>query len=192
MGKLGWGPGNRETFTMSNPADYVTFNSITDNNSLGDERNFVRVRKKGEGKFRDKLEMKKGEICTVKVFYHNNAKSSLNWKGQGFSYDTRVELGVVIDDSLKNVIGFQGIITSSNAKPQQIWDCCQIIMLEPIKLKPIMDSARIYNGTGDFPISAEDLLKAGSGTLIGISRMDGIIPGCSEYAGYVEIDFLAT
>ena len=47
-----WGP-ERTTFTMDKPASYVTFDSITDNQSsesvgIGDERNFVRVRKTGE------------------------------------------------------------------------------------------------------------------------------------------------
>ena len=37
-----WGP-ERETYTMEEPADYATFNSITNNPTLGDERDFVRV-----------------------------------------------------------------------------------------------------------------------------------------------------
>ena len=37
-----WGP-ERATFTMENPASYPTFNSITDNPTIGDERDFVRV-----------------------------------------------------------------------------------------------------------------------------------------------------
>ena len=50
---FGWGP-ERETFTSKEPADYVTFNSITDNAGVGDERNFVRVREAGtQDKFGD-------------------------------------------------------------------------------------------------------------------------------------------
>ena len=41
-----WGP-ERETYTWEHPADKVTINSITDNPTLGDERNFVRVREYG-------------------------------------------------------------------------------------------------------------------------------------------------
>ena len=37
-----WGP-ERATFTMENPATYPTFNSITNNPTIGDERDFVRV-----------------------------------------------------------------------------------------------------------------------------------------------------
>ena len=37
-----WGP-ERQTYTMEVPADIATFNSITDNPTLVDERKFVRV-----------------------------------------------------------------------------------------------------------------------------------------------------
>ena len=37
---LAWGP-DRPTFTIEQPANYVTFNSITNNPVHGDERNFV-------------------------------------------------------------------------------------------------------------------------------------------------------
>ena len=37
-----WGP-ERTTFTMASPATYPTFNSITNNPTIGDERDFVRV-----------------------------------------------------------------------------------------------------------------------------------------------------
>src|SRR5664280_2316069 len=41
-----WGP-IRDTFTMEHPADHITFNSITNNPNIGDERNFVGIRESG-------------------------------------------------------------------------------------------------------------------------------------------------
>ncbi len=39
ISSLAWGPvSNRKTFTMEKPATYVTFNSITNKNTEGDER----------------------------------------------------------------------------------------------------------------------------------------------------------
>ena len=80
-----WGP-ERATFTMEKPASYVTFDSITDNQSsesvgIGDERNFVRVRKAGETTFTDQVEIsdadaRNGQEFEVYVFYHNNAASN--------------------------------------------------------------------------------------------------------------------
>ena len=40
---LAYGP-ERPTFTGEKPADYVTFNSITNNKYYGDERNFVTIK----------------------------------------------------------------------------------------------------------------------------------------------------
>ena len=37
-----WGP-QRPSFTMEEPASYPTFNSITNNPTIGDEHDFVRV-----------------------------------------------------------------------------------------------------------------------------------------------------
>ena len=45
----------RKTFSAENPADYVTFNSITNNPTVGDERNFVRIRQAGTGNFVDEI-----------------------------------------------------------------------------------------------------------------------------------------
>ena len=41
-----WGP-ERPTYTWQKPADHATMNSMTNNPAIGDERNFVRIRKVG-------------------------------------------------------------------------------------------------------------------------------------------------
>ena len=43
-----WEP-DRKKFTMEEPAPYAVFNSIIDNPLVGDERSFVRIRKKADG-----------------------------------------------------------------------------------------------------------------------------------------------
>ena len=63
-----WGP-ERETWTMDNPADYATINSITDNTSVGDERDFVRVAEavtEGTSKAVDELHIKGGKDYVFK------------------------------------------------------------------------------------------------------------------------------
>ena len=70
-----WGP-ERPTFTWEEPADYVTFNSITNNPKIGDERNFVRIRKAGtEDNFLDNVNLEVGAEYEVEIWFHNNAKS---------------------------------------------------------------------------------------------------------------------
>ena len=40
---MAWGP-DRPTYDINNVADHITFDSITDNPNVGDERNFVRIK----------------------------------------------------------------------------------------------------------------------------------------------------
>ena len=47
-GLLAWGP-DRPAFTLENPADYVTFNSITNNAKHGNEFNFTQIRNATDG-----------------------------------------------------------------------------------------------------------------------------------------------
>ena len=57
-----WGPQDRETFTWNVPATYTTFNSMTDNPSLGHESNFVRVREYGSGDtYKDDVTQEEGK-----------------------------------------------------------------------------------------------------------------------------------
>jgi hypothetical protein len=71
-----WGP-ERPTYTYEKPAPHVTFNSITNNPSVGDERNFVRIRELANGtKFRDDVQLQAGKTYEVMVYYHNTAASN--------------------------------------------------------------------------------------------------------------------
>lgn len=58
-----WGP-DRPTYTVNNPADHVTFNSITDNPNYGDERAFFDVKPTSNttsGGYVDKIKVKDGD-----------------------------------------------------------------------------------------------------------------------------------
>lgn len=195
-----WGP-ERPEFTMEHPASYVTFNSITDNQSsesvgIGDERNFVRVRKTGETTFTDKVEISETDISNgqefeVYVFYHNNAASNYHLTAE----DTKVFAyfpGIIAGDST----GETGAkISASNAKPKSVWDEADFINKSSVgvRLKYVEDSATIYwNGGATTAQIGEDLFTTGA--LIGYceeggtdcaSQLNGKVPGCAEYSGYI-------
>ena len=79
---LAWGPADRPTYTNASPADFATFNSITDNVGIGDERNFVRVREAGTSNtYVDELEVVPGKEYEVMIYYHNDAGSNTNSSG---------------------------------------------------------------------------------------------------------------
>ncbi len=193
-----WGP-ERTTFTMEKPASYVTFDSITDNQSsesvgLGDERNFVRVRKAGETTFRDQVEIsdedaRSGQEFEVYVFYHNNAASNYKLTAE----DTKVfaYFPGIISGSSTAETGAK--ISASNANPTSVWDEADFINNSSVgvRLRYVEDSATIYwNGGRTTAKIGEDMFTTGA--LIGYCAedetnctLDGKIPGCAEYSGYI-------
>ena len=193
-----WGP-ERATFTMEKPASYVTFNSITDNQSsesvgIGDERNFVRVRKAGETTFTDKVEIsdadaKNGQEFEVYVFYHNNAASNYNLTAE----DTKVfaYFPGIISGNTTAETGAK--ISAANANPVSVWDEADFINNSNIgvRLRYVEDSATIYwNGGRTTAKIGEDLFT--DGALIGYCAegatdcsLNGKVPGCAEYSGYI-------
>ena len=189
-----YGP-ERQTFTAENPADYVTFNSITNNPTVGDERNFVRVRQAGVGNFVDSIDIVPGREYEVYIYYHNNAKSSLNSKENSYR-------GIALDAKLNTIVpstiakGKEGLvraeITTRNARPQKVWD--QAVLRSPsrdVALRYIQGSAKI---TTKGAVNGQILNGGnlfGSGTNLGYDSLNGILPGCDQYSGVITYRFKA-
>ena len=127
-----WGPQDRQTFTWSNPADHVCFNSMTDNPEIGDEANFVRVRKAGgHDKFVDNVIVEPGEEYEVNIYYHNNASASLNeGDRRGIAENVRLRMNYIASTlNAGEAAVIRGTISSSNAIPKNFSICCIIIFL---------------------------------------------------------------
>lgn len=187
-----WGP-SRETFTIEKPATYVTFDSITNNPNYGDERNFLRVRDSDKqywsdsstNGWTDTMTMQEGHTYDVRLYVHNNAASNLNLK----STNTRAFINLPIKD---NTYGKQfelnGYIMSDNAKPNKIWDNIVLKSDKAFHVK-VVSQKYINNikteADGGFDIGNEVYSGDGTGALIGYEKMDGVVPGCFQYSGYV-------
>ena len=186
-----YGP-ERKTFTMAEPADYVTFNSITDNSALGDERNFVRVMEVGSGnKYSDSVKVTPGKEYEVYIYFHNNAKSRLNSEdgAPGIAKEVRVATGLstwTINSSKKTKIS--AAINSINANPQEVWDeaYLETDSTKDIVLKYVTASATIHNAfNANGSVLSSEHLFSSKGTLIGENELNGYIPGCAEFSGYI-------
>ena len=207
---LAWGP-ERTTYTMDKPAPSVTFNSITNSERWGDERNFLVIKDitseykgadslhtiaKGDG-FTDKAVLSDQHIYMLKAFVHNNAAANLNL----VSNDTKFKINA--DDSKKPVFDVQATISSSNCgadgkgnvgKPCSVWDD---VFLEPAEgdkgnydMTYLIDTSRYFNNKKDFTtngflLSNNIHSSATNGALLGYEDMDGKFPGCFDYSGYV-------
>lgn len=187
-----WGP-DRPTFTYANPAPYVTFNSITDNPTHGDERNFVQIKEATapNSTYGENVTLQAGHEYMVYVFYHNNASSNLNdansnYKGIARDAFMRVQMPATVKAGDKaRITGFVG---ASNAKPAQVWDEAYGTASGNFALRYVPGSAEVHsNGAVDGKTMPDSLYTTGAP--LGFDKLDGNLPGCNKFAGFVTFKF---
>ena len=178
-----WGP-SRTTYTLEKPATKVTFNSITNNNKeVGDERYFVSASPytgdASQNHWTDNTEVENGKEYVVRMYVHNNAASNLNLTAKD------VKAYVVLPTTTGTEITVSGKITSSNADPVSVWDETTFKSKngEKFNLAYVDGTAKYYNNAGTFKLGTS--VFTNSGQLLGYSKMDGNIPGCIQYSGYL-------
>lgn len=180
-----WGP-ERTTFKWDAPATYPTFNSMTDNPSLGDERNFVRVREAGVGNYTDNIEVLPGKEYEVYVYYHNNASETFNESGKGIANNVRLlmQLPKKIEGGTNGEI--LGKISATNTNPKEVYDKAFLQTKQRVFVRYIEDSAIIFNkGTANgAKLDNNDLFNNGA-KLAHYKEQWGMVPGCNDFAGYV-------
>ncbi len=195
-----WGP-SRTTYTNESPAPYATFNSITNNAAVGDERNFVRVRELGSNaKYSDQVEVTPGKEYEVYIYYHNNAATDTNSTGLGLATAAKVSSAypTVLHTSERGMIS--GIITwdyventtATTKKNGKVWDEAYLTTkTDGVVMRYKTGTAIIHNGgTTNGSVLPRDLFTTG-GTYLGYNKLIGNLPGCAEYSGYVTYTLVA-
>lgn len=189
-----WGPTDRRLFTEANPADYVTFNSITDNRKWGDERNFMRIRDlDANADFGDVATLQPGRKYEVLILYHNNAKTSLNASGVGVAQGAyaRTEMPAIVKGGQSNVKGM-AYVGASNANPTAVYDHIDLNnnTNNDIAMRYIKGTAKMYsNGAVDGAAVSESIFSTGSP--LGYDALNGVLPGCDEFSGYIKFTMVA-
>lgn len=188
---MAWGP-ERSTFTVENPATYPTFNSITNDPHLGDERNFVRIREAGVGTYVDSINIVPGKEYEVQIYYHNNARSDLNAQGKGAALNSKIKATLPSVVKKGSRVDVSGEITASNTKPLRVFDHANIssptmdVALRYVQGSAVVTSNGAVNGRA---LDANRLF--GDGHMIGYNDLNGILPGCYQYSGRVVFKFVA-
>ena len=178
-----WGP-SRPTFTMEKPANYVTFNSITNNPVIGgDERDFVGIREKGSSAaWTNSMKVESGKEYYVRLYVHNNAAENLNLVAEN------VTAKMNVPTNTSKSITLSGSVASSNASPTEVWDEATFTGTEDFNLAYVSGSARYENNVfGSGGVQLPDSIVTNTGAKLGYDKLDGKIPGCMQYAGYVTI-----
>ncbi|MCL2371625.1 hypothetical protein FWC63_02695 [Candidatus Saccharibacteria bacterium] len=193
-----WGPQDRPTFTMQNPAPRAVWNSIIDQTILppvanGDERNFIWVREFGVGEFQNTLAIQGGRQYEVMMYFHNNAADNLNREDPRNAIMFRARTRVILPDTLEaQEVGIiRAYLMADNA--DTVWDEVWIISNEAVEIAFVPGSARLFNNSnrmhdGSGRVLPSSLFSA-SGTLIGWHDLDGVLPGCTYYSGWIRFVF---
>lgn len=189
-----WGP-SRTTFTMEKPATYVTFNSITNNPNHGDERNFLSVRDTDKSEWdsankngwTDIINLQEGHTYEIQMYVHNNASANLGL----VATNVRAHMNLpVMDSTYGKQFQVNAFLWSDNARPQEIWD--NIVLKSDRAFHTKVVAAKYTTNKGVFDLNQDELFGSsgqGTGALLGYDKMDGNIPGCMQYAGYITIKF---
>ncbi len=170
--------------------DTITFNSISDNDPLGDEKNFMSARMYNDTDLshpwnKNEITVEDGKEYVIRMYVHNNSPKGLN----GVAKDVRAYFQVP-NTSAKS-IKVRGYLNSSNATPTKYFDDIVFNSDTAFHLEPVGGSARIYNkgiGKGDDGAKLSDeLVTNTNGVLLGFDSLNGEIPGCFEYDAFVTM-----
>ena len=176
-----WGPA-RPSFTIEKPADYITFNSITNNPVIGgDEKDFVGIREVGSNaKWTNNMKVQNGKEYYVRMYVHNNAASNLNLIAEN------VVAKLNVPTTTAKTVTVQGQISASNAKPNTVWDEATFSSDNDFNLAYVAGSA-LFENNGMGTTKLPDSIVNNTGAKLGYDKLDGKIPGCFQYAGYVTV-----
>jgi uncharacterized repeat protein (TIGR01451 family) len=191
---LAWGP-DRPTYTIEKPSDHVTFNSITNNPAYGDERNFLRVKEASapNSEYSDTTKVIPGKEYEAYIYFHNNASATFNDAAHNYSgIANNTKMRVAMPGGVKagQKTGMTAYVSADNAAPKEVYDDTFLTADSDVALRYIPGSAKISSrGPVNGQVLPDGLLTAG--TLLGYDSLNGKLPGCNEFSGYVTFRFTA-
>ncbi|HEV3170384.1 MAG TPA: hypothetical protein VGZ32_08600 [Actinocrinis sp.] len=183
----GWGPA-RKTFIMNSPASYPVFNSITNNPSQGDERNFFQCHDlTGGGNWGSELIAEDQHTYQCYLFFANDVAPNLdsiaspNSGGNVAAKLQNARARVQLPAPGTYNPGFVAVLSADNAII--VWTSCNFIAPRPVTLTYVPGSARMYTVAtpkDGAPLKDENSLIQ-TGALLG-DNQDGYL---GQHTGYI-------
>ncbi len=177
-------------FSVEDPPDEVTLNSLTDNPVQGDERNFFQVKELGQADsaYSDEIVLVPDREYEGYVYFHNDASER---SADGDAVDAHLlvqaDRGVLGSSSMYADVFAQGAYATDDVRistwPQT-----------PVHINFVSGSAVLHtNGKANGAVlDSNDLFEGGSladGTLIGCDAIDGRLESGERCSGYVSFQF---
>jgi uncharacterized repeat protein (TIGR01451 family) len=173
-------------------------------NTIGNEHNFVKIKEyETDEPYTDEVTLEIGKEYEVYIYYHNNASSTLNkvdddgdgWP-DGLARDVRLRSQMPSKLQKGQTAVVTATISSINTTPKEVWDSAYMYADDTVNIRYVTGSTVIHNqGAANGHFLNGDNMFSEQGTYLGhkdILPNDGkdeiswgIIPGGSEYAGYV-------
>jgi hypothetical protein len=191
-----YGP-ERATFTMDRPAPWISFNSIVDTTGYGDERDFVMASVVGEAKdsngrplaaandgsgekWSNTITVEDSKRYAIRMYIHNNAASNLNLVAEN------VAVQLLVPKTPGFMMDVEGIVSSSNSMPGLVFDQATFQSRDVFWLEYIGGSALYVTNAALGGMVVPDTIAEG-GAAIGYEALDGLIPGCTKYSGWLTL-----
>lgn len=191
---MAWGPTDRPTYTNESPASSATFNSITDNAGVGDERDFVRiVDAETGGTYSSKIDLEPNKEYQVYIYYHNNASETYNDAAHnyaGVAADVKLassfplELSAGQEGAVSGIISWTTLADRNNV--QRVWDEAWVTAKQDMTLHYVTGSAHIWNGGDLNGTTLSTNLFSEEGIKLGYNELNGVLLGCDQYSGHVN------
>lgn len=162
--------------------DKITFNSITKDGKIGDERNFVGARLTSGNATTynaNEINVEDGQTYTIRLYVHNNSPKGMDAiaKGVGVSFSLPTTVA-----SEQTIIGY--LDADAPVTPTRYFDEVTLKSSDDFYIEYVQGSAQYRNENGTFKLA--DTVINGK-TLIGYTSMNGEIPGCFKYDGEATI-----
>lgn len=183
-----WGP-EREVFSLeSGGSPYPSFNSITDNPNIGDERNFVGLRQDFENSSAPNVWSNDvwgdiGDEFFMRVYVHNSGDDSNGVVSAGWLQGARLQVGLSRGENETSVFG---LLSAKNATT--VWDGATIHYPEGATVEFEPDFRKLENNVHgpDGLQLGPDVFETG-GALLGYDEMDGVLKPGYQYDAYVVL-----
>ena len=182
----GYFPADRQTYTCATPtsclgANHVVFDSFTNNPVVGDERPFL-AGSVGGANVQDTVNVKDGDIVTLRAYIHNNADPNLIGIPAATAHNVKIHVALpTVTQQNQGVVAF---ISASNANPGTINDTMQLTGARAFSVQYVPGSAVFQHKPDGKTLvnqSISDNIVGANGTYL------GDVHGCFDFSGYVTI-----
>ncbi|MEU5098500.1 hypothetical protein [Streptomyces sp. NPDC020996] len=178
-------------YTENARPERAVLNSVTDNPSYGDERNFLAVEEVSTGRWQTDgdVALKPGHTYEASIFFRNDAAPGTR-AGASTGTKVRAQLPATVQGRER----ISGLLQSDNAAVPLMWNSLVLTTPadQPVAIRIVPHSSAMFTKATPegLALPAEELFSE-AGTLVGCSTRDGIVTGEKKCEGYVRFRFAA-